>query len=365
MEVKYIYWFSYFNTELPSVRYRATYPLEALRRERGVEYSIAYPGYDAKSIFRFAWMFFSALLFRKKDSLIVIQKLYTNRVYAFALKVLLFFRKKNTQYDLDDAEYLVYPPERIDYFIRNCAACSVASEALLQYARRLNPNTFLLTSPVISHGQFKTRKNKTLTLGWIGCYGGAHRDSLFEFVFPAIKLLDFDVRLVLLGITEDEHRSEVKEYFANDKHVTLGMPGDIDWLDEASVYARICSFDLGLAPLLDIEMHRSKSAFKLKQYFSCGVPALASGIGENARFIRHGENGFACNTVGDYHRQLRNVNAMQEKEYEQLSSGARESVPGFTLAHYGEILLEQYRREEKRQPEFEIGETEIIVQVKG
>jgi glycosyltransferase involved in cell wall biosynthesis len=365
MEVKYIYWFSYFNTELPSVRYRATYPLEALRREQGVDYSIAYPGYDAKSIFRFARMFFSALLFRKKDSLIVVQKLYTNRVYAFALKTLLFFQRKNTQYDLDDAEYLVYPPERINYFIRNCAACSVASEALLQYARKLNPNTFLLTSPVIDHRQTKARKNETLTLGWIGCYGGAHRDSLFDLVFPAIKMLGFDVRLVLLGITEDEHRIEVAEYFANDKHVTLELPGDIDWLDEAAVYVRICAFDLGLAPLLDIEMHRSKSAFKLKQYLSCGVPTLASGIGENSRFIRHGENGFSCNTIGDYHRQMQAVNAMQANDYERLSSGARESVPGFTLTFYGETLLGHYRREENVLVEFQTVKTDIVVQAKG
>lgn len=342
MHVRYIYWFAYYNPDLPSVRYRATYPLEKLREAYGVEYALAYPGYDLKSIFCFLRMFFSALFFRKKDSVIVVQKLYTNRIYAFALKTLVFFRRKNTQYDLDDAEYLVYPPGTIHYFMKNCASCSLASEALVQYAKRYNPQVFLSTSPVINHGQRKKRGDEIFTIGWIGCYGGAHQESLEQFVFPAICKLGFSARLVLLGVTEDETENKIRKIFENHPGIQLEIPRDTNWLNEISVYEQISRFDIGLTPLLDIEMHRSKSAFKLKQYFSCGVPALGTATGENGRFLIHESNGLICDSVEDYFQGLNRFREMNQQEYQKFSEAALGSVNQFNLDSYCNKLLDFY-----------------------
>jgi glycosyltransferase involved in cell wall biosynthesis len=340
--MKYIYWFSYYNSDLPSVRYRANYPLRELKEKHGINYSIVYPGYDFKSVLNFCMVYFSALFFRKKNSIIVIQKLYTNGIYGVLLKFLLLFRRKNTHYDLDDAEYLEYPPAPINYFLKKCAGNSMGSAALVEYAKRFNENSFLLTSPVIAHGQIKKDKKQVFTLGWIGCYGGAHREALFESVFPAIREISFDAKLVLLGVEEKEHIEELKQYFSETRNLILEIPQKINWHNEESVYKEIAGFDIGLAPLKDIEMHRAKSAFKLKQYFSCGVPALGSSIGENGRFLENEVNGFVCNTKEDYARMILLMKQMKKKEYDLLSLNALRTARKFTVEKYCEELIGFY-----------------------
>jgi len=68
--------------------------------------SLSYnPGYDFRNLLNFLLTYFSALLCRDKKSIIVFQKIYTHGIDATALKILLFFRKQNTLYDIDDAEY--------------------------------------------------------------------------------------------------------------------------------------------------------------------------------------------------------------------------------------------------------------------
>lgn len=341
--LKHIYWFSYFNSDLPSVRYRADYPLEELHEKHGISYSIVYPSYDRKSILHFLRVYFACLLFRKKDPVIVIQKLYTNGLYAHALKLLVFVRRQNTLYDLDDAEYLEYPPVAINYFMKRCAACSMGSAALVEYAKQFNSNSFFLTSPVIEHDQVKKERSPVFTVGWIGCYGGAHKDALFTQAFPAIKKVNFPIRLVLLGVKKQAHKEELRNFFGENNNIELVIPDNINWHDEVSVYQRIKTFDLGLAPLLDIEMHRAKSAFKLKQYFSCGVPVLGSDIGENGRFLENGVNGFLCRTPEHYQEMILEIKNMKKELYETFSSNACNSAEKFTSKGYCSALMEFYR----------------------
>jgi glycosyltransferase involved in cell wall biosynthesis len=334
MSIRYIYWFALFGPSSPSVRYRGLYPLEQLQKRHGINYSIAYPGYDPYSVFRFIKMYFSALLFRKPGSLIVIQRVYTNRLYSNLLKLLIKVRKSYTLYDIDDAEYVPHSPETIRYFIANCSACSVGSAELFSYSRAYNPNSFMLTSPVTMHSERKIFSNRVFTIGWVGCFWGAHRESLYSLFFPALRYFPVPVKVVILGARSDEHRDELIRYFADSKNVELDIPCDIDWFDETDIYRRISRFDIGVSPLLDTEINRAKSAYKLKQYFSCGVPALCSNIGENSVFLEPGLNGFFCDTAEGYRDGIMKMMLLNCDEYQCFSSHALSSVKKFDLDHY-------------------------------
>ena len=340
--IRHIYWFSYYNLDEPSVRYRARFPLEELQARWGISYALIIPGYDLKNLIAFFLQYFGVLFFRKKDSVIVFQKIFTNGIYANALKVLLFFRRKDTLYDIDDAEYVRRPAETMHHFMKYCTACSGGSEALVDYLRKFNRRVFLLTSPVIDHGLFPKSGDKSpagpLTVGWIGYYG-AHRQNLKTLLFPAIRQLPFPVVLHLLGVNGREEMEEIQTFFQGCSHLSLLMPQEIEWLDEHSVYASLCTFDLGVAPLLDTEFNRAKSAFKLKQYLSCGIPALASPVGENNRFVRHGVNGFVCHTADDFRDQFIAFRNLPEAPRQELSDQARSSFPSFSVMSYCETLV--------------------------
>ena len=256
MKITHIYWFAYFNKSEPSVRYRGTYALELLCKEQGIPYSIVYPGYSLGTIIHFLIIYFSVLLFRKKGSVIVFQKIYTNGIYTQALRFLLFFRYKNTVYDIDDAEHTRHPVKHIHHFLRRCTYCTVGSEALIHYVKPFNAKVFLLTSPIIGHSHFRAEGalDDTLTIGWIGYYG-AYRSSLQALFFPALADLNMPLRLILLGVCSDTQKKDVEQTLNGNKWITIEAPLDIDWLNEASVYSYITQFDIAVAPLLDTEFN--------------------------------------------------------------------------------------------------------------
>lgn len=322
----------------PSVRYRAQYALDVLHDEYSVSSTLVMPGYSPLSILRFLAVYLRVLLMRRRRSVIVFQKLHTDRLYVGTLKALLRLRPQATLYDTDDADYLRFPAKTIHHFAARCSACTVGSAALHRYFLGINPQVALLTSPVISHMWKKGARNSVFTVGWIG-YWCDHRDSLMQLVFPGLRTLGFQCRLVLIGMPDAAAVEEVQRYFRDHPHITVVYPINVDWLDEDGIYERISSFDAGLAPLLDTEMNRAKSAFKAKQYLSCGVPVLGSAVGENASFILHGTNGFVCNGPDDYRKRLTDLATMQAEKYATLSGGALASASRFSMSLYCQVFL--------------------------
>src|SRR5688500_1190258 len=86
--LKFIYWFAFYNPDSPSVRYRAQYPLDYFKNNYGIRSCLIIPSYKPVRILRFIRAYFSALLFRKPDSLIVIQRVSSNFIYATLLCLL-------------------------------------------------------------------------------------------------------------------------------------------------------------------------------------------------------------------------------------------------------------------------------------
>lgn len=341
-KLKFIYWFAYYNLDSPSVRYRGKFPLDFLKANYGVNSYFVTPSYKPTKILLFLKVYFSALLFRKSNSLIVVQRVNSNFIYSNLLKFLIKVRKSNTVYDLDDADYLEHPPATIYYFIKNCSSVSVGSKELQQNLSRLNKNVFLNTSPTPDLQIINQGKNGSLTIGWIGDFGGGHKEGMVNNFFPALKELPFKIKLTLLGVKRKSEFDFLTDYFQPFTNVELEMPQDIDWRNETDIQHRISKFDIGVATLLNNELHRSKSAFKLKQYFNNGVPVLSSPIPENSYFVDEGRNGFLCETSDDFRNRIIEIKEMSYSDYNNLSTSARTDISKFNLTRYAETLLSNF-----------------------
>lgn len=342
MRLKFIYWFSFYNLDSPTVRYRGQYSMEFFKSNYGINSFFIFPGYQPSIFFKFIRAYFSALFFRKKDSLIVFQSINSNFIYANALKFLLKIRKKNTVYDLDDADYLRFPPKTIFYFIKNCAMVTVGSTELLKNISKINKNTVLITCPTPDLKIVKQSKNNLLTVGWIGDLSTGHKESLLTSFFPALHNLPFKVKLILLGVAKKTDYAFLTDYFRLVKNILLEIPQDVDWKNETEVQQRIVGFDIGIATLLDNEFFRSKSAFKTKQCFNNGVPVLSSDIPENNLFVEHGKNGFLCSTPSDFRQRIIEINEMSKERFNLLSAGARNTIQKFNLTKYCEDFIQLY-----------------------
>jgi glycosyltransferase involved in cell wall biosynthesis len=331
-EIKFIYWFAYYNLNAPSVRYRAKYPLDFGKEKFKIKSYLIIPGYTANQILYFLKAYFSALLFQKKDSLIVIQRVRSNYIYATLLKFLVKIRKSNSVFDIDDADYLDFPTHTIHYFAKNCEFISAGSEKIKLDLQQFNRNIYHITSPTPDLGIVKQKRNSRFTIGWIGFFAMGHKDSLFEFVFPAIKELQFQCKLILIGLNNVSDRDSIRAYFEDCDHIEIEIPTSIDWNNESDIQHRIAAFDIGIATLLNNPFQISKSGIKAKQYLNNGIPVLSTNLPENNNVIQDGSNGFLCDSVDDFKEGFTKIKNMSDKQYNGYSEEARKSAEKYN--HY-------------------------------
>ncbi len=333
-KIGFIYWFAYYNLDSPSVRYRAKYPLEFFKKYKGVESYFVVPGYRPLEIYRFIKAYVSALLFRKPNSLIIIQRVQSHFIYSTLLKLLISIKNQDTVYDLDDADYLEVNAETIYYFAKHCESLSVGSKQIEKYLSQFNRKIVHTTSPIVDLEIVKTQRNSIFTVGWIGGFGGGHKASLVELVFPALKELRFQLKLILVGVINRDDIEFIQKFFQDNSTIEIEIPSGIDWNNEVDIQKRIALFDIGIATLTNTEMQVSKSGIKAKQYMNNGVPVLSTNLPENNSVVVDGVNGYFCETITDFKERINQFHDMTDSEYSQFSTNARKSIVDFDHNKY-------------------------------
>jgi glycosyltransferase involved in cell wall biosynthesis len=348
MKIEHIYLFSSYNIKGISTRYRGVYVLNELYKKHGISSTFVYPGYSLMEIVNFIRTYLKVLFTSRKNTIVVYQKIHTKGIYTMLLRVLLRIRPKGTIYDTDDADYLRYFDKNIFYFMKNCKMCTVGSIALKEFTKTYNSNILLLTSPVIRHKEIKNNGNKILHIGWIGDYGlnkgfsspFSHKISLNQILFPILLELEFVFKLTILGVKNPADKKEIQNMFKHKNNIILNIPERVNWLNEKSVYSVVKEFDIGVSPMIKNEFNISKSAFKAKQYLSCGVPVLASPIGENLTFVKDGFNGFICHNSKEFKEKIIKINNMDIEEYDLLRNNTSFYVEEFSMTKYCNDLID-------------------------
>lgn len=97
-----------------------------------------------------------------------------------------------------------------------------------------------------------------------------------------------------------------------------------EWVDIADLPRKMASFDIGLAPLLDINFNRCKSNIKFLQYSVLGAVTVASPIAPYAE-IRHAYDGFLCDKADEWTATLKLL-VDNEQQRKSVGKNAREMV---------------------------------------
>lgn len=338
-KLKVIYWFAYYNTDSPSVRYRAKYPLEYIKRKHGIRSYLVIPSYRLKDIIYFLRVYINAFFFQKRDSLIFIQRVNSQSVYSFLLKLLVTVKAQNSVYDLDDADYLDLDPKTIYAFVSKCKSVSAGSKKIQLHLTPFNQNIHHVTSPTVDLNIIKTAKNKTLNIGWIGDYGGDHKMALEQLLFPALEQVNFSFKLSILGVKTENEKAVILQKFNKITNANLYIPLSINWNDELCIQKELAKLDIGIATLLNSELHLSKSGIKAKQYMNNGIPVLSVDLPENNRYVIHGYNGYFIQNTTDIIIYLNKLNEMTLEEYMLLSKNARSTIENFNHEYYLSNLI--------------------------
>lgn len=315
--LKKIFYFTHGNPSGACVRYRGKYLLRALEDHYNFKTYFVYPSYKLKHILNFFWILILMICTKPGNRILICQKIYRVRIYSKILLYIFKYTRSKTIYDIDDAYYVNHGDTIINRFMKYSNTIVVGSDRLKTYSHQFNKSVYHITSPVILQEKTIKEKPKEFTIGWVGSFN-YHRKNLYELALPAIKEAMVPCKLIISGINRDEQRAELIDYFEAIQYVDLDIVDIQNWENEELVYSLIKRFTVGINPLRNNEIDNCKSAFKIKQYFACGVPALASPIGENNKFLEDYINGISCNSISDFKKGIIEFNEMTNEDYKRF-----------------------------------------------
>jgi glycosyltransferase involved in cell wall biosynthesis len=170
--------------------------------------------------------------------------------------------------------------------------------------------------------------DRRLRIGWAG--GSSHGRDI-HMATPAVRRFmrrfpEWD--LFINGV-------DYRKQFGAPPERSFYVPW-IHVVDEPQVYYRAIDFDIGICPLLSTQFSRSKSWIKALEYFSRGIPVIASDVEPYRRFIDHGVNGFLAKTDHEWLGYLTQL-AKEPELRQKMGEAAKEKARLNTIElHYDE-----------------------------
>ena len=190
---------------------------------------------------------------------------------------------------------------------------------LKEYLSQFNSNIVIIPTcidtDVFVQKSGTTPAGQPCVIGWMGT---TFNLNYLKLVAPALRNLatrvDFELKLIA---------PEAEPLAAID---LTGVQVRFEKWNGDTEVEQLAECDIGLMPLfLEDDWNKFKCALKLLQYMSIGIVGVASPVGVNADIIRHGENGFVCNNVGEWEDVL--FRLVQDPELRiAVGHAARETV---------------------------------------
>jgi len=235
----------------------------------------------------------------KINEILFLQRIYAPIEFLYLAN---FLSKKNNfkiVFDFDDANYLHWP-RAFRYITTHSNAVITGSNELYRHANKYNQNSFLIPTslPIESYTPKTNYSNKIINVGWIG-NGPAHIDNLTR-IKPVVENLKSDkIHFTFIGTRDDPRFNSLYS-----THPSIKLVKQINWKDTKKVAETIQKFDIGIMPLEDTPFNRGKCAFKILEYMACGIPAIASPVGQNKEVIQNFKNGLLARNLEDWQTSI-------------------------------------------------------------
>ncbi|XZF13809.1 glycosyltransferase [Chitinophagaceae bacterium MMS25-I14] len=223
-------------------------------------------------------------------------------VFEWYLKKVL---KKKIIFDFDDAIWipntsaenkiaaLVKAFWKIPYVLKWSYKISAGNDYLCSYAKQHTQATIVRTPTVVDTTNRYNRlqehsSGKPATIGWTGSHSTL---KYINEVIPVLQQLQEEHDFCFVVIADKEPQLPLKNW----KFIPWNAATEIEDLMQIGI---------GIMPLTPDPWSEGKCGFKLIQYLSLGIPALATPVGVNSVIIEEGVNGYICKTSDDWHRHL-------------------------------------------------------------
>lgn len=213
-------------------------------------------------------------------------------------------KKKKIIYDFDDAIWIpntsaankmvrwVKTFWKVPLICKWSYAISAGNDYLCRFAAAHTRGKIVHVPTVVDtehrYNRLKQHGNHKPVVGWTGSHSTLH---YLDELMPVLQQLQekYDFSFVVIADKKPDLPLTDWQY--------------IPW-NPASEISDLLKIDIGLMPLTSDPWSEGKCGFKLIQYLSLGIPALASPVGVNTVIIEEGVNGYLCHTPADWARHI-------------------------------------------------------------
>ncbi len=163
------------------------------------------------------------------------------------------------------------------------------------------------------------------------------------------------------GIAPDEHLAPIAEPLRESCEATgarikvvggmrrpalPALDPHLDWQpwDPEDEYSWAADFDIGIMPLADTEIHRTKEPLKIKEYMAAGLPLVLSPVGHNRRVVTDGREGFFAASDSEWRERLELLVEDARLRAEMGARGRRLILERYDLPRLLDELSELFHR---------------------
>lgn len=155
------------------------------------------------------------------------------------------------------------------------------NEYLCDFAAQYNTCVICIPTSVDTenaHNTLKKHFQNGIVVGWTGSHS---TEKYLQQLIPVLQALENGMDISFLAISDKKPELPLKNI--------MYCP----W-NENNEVSDLLKMDIGVMPLENDPWSEGKCGFKLIQYLSLGIPAVASPVGVNKKIIADGQHGFLC-----------------------------------------------------------------------
>lgn len=203
-------------------------------------------------------------------------------------------------YHLDDGIWLAARPRWSELRCRLSTMVVTGNEVIADFARRSGAIVTHIEYAVDARA-YPVKRHEDRTPIVIGYTGIAPEEHLAPIAEPLREVCESTgARIKVVGGLHPPALGVLDPY--------------LDWepWNPEDEHSWAASFDIGIMPLVDTEIHRTKEPLKIKEYMAAGLPLVLSPVGHNLRVVTDGQEGFFALTADEWRDRLERLVSSSE-----------------------------------------------------
>ncbi len=235
-------------------------------------------------------------------------------------------------YDYDDAIWipntsaqnkiagLVKAFWKVKYICKWSYKISAGNDFLCDFAKQSEAQNIHRIPTVVNtdtrYNQLKQHQSGNIIIGWTGSHSTL---KFLDELMPVLQRLQKVYDFTFIVIADKKPQLPLEKWTF------------LPWNEQTEI-SDLLQIDIGVMPLKNDDWSEGKCGFKLIQYLSLGIPAVANSVGVNKLIVEDGVNGFIADDDQSWEKSLRLLLEDESLRRKFGAAGRKKMVEEYSIA---------------------------------